>query len=264
MARTSERIGVLALKPSRNTKKLCVKRPNRHQQHSAETDRPFEGAFEHHMEEVVEGVHHKHSLLDQYHKHKDSMVRVIKSPYLNNPQFLHVDKSKVHHLVRNLFQVKVRQAPLAGRLKFHSENWGKLTQNVNILSIVQSFKIPFSQTPFQYGPSQSARANQEERLQINSEIKEILRKGAIQQLRSEPEEFLSNLFLVNKKDGGHQPVINLKFLNSFIPYQHFKMEGMHLIKDLLQEHDFLIKIDLKDAYFGIPLDKSSRNYIRFQ
>ena len=38
------------------------------------------------------------------------------------------------------------------------------------------------------------------------------------------------------------------------------MEGMHLIKDLLQEHDFLIKIDLKDAYFGIPLDKSSRKW----
>ena len=75
----------------------------------------------------------------------------------------------------------------------------------------------------------------------------MLREGAIQQVKSEPGEFLSNLFLVNKKDEGHRPIINLKFLNSFIPYQHFKMEGMHLIKDLLQEHDFLIKIDLKDA-----------------
>ena len=125
---------------------------------------------------------------------------------------------------------------------------------MNILSIVQGFKVPFSQTSFQYGPPQLARLNQEERL----------RKDAIQQLKSEPGEFLNNLVLVNKKDGGHRPVINLKFLNSFIPYQHFKMEGMHSIKDLLQEHDFLIKIDLKDAYFGIPLDKSSRKYIRFQ
>ena len=41
------------------------------------------------------------------------------------------------------------------------------------------------------------------------------------------------------------------------------MEGMHLIKDLLQEHNFLVNIDLKDAYCGIPLDKSSRKYIRF-
>ena len=64
------------------------------------------------------------------------------------------------------------------------------------------FKIPFSQTPFQF-PPQLARVNQEERLQINSEIKEMLRKGAIQQVKSEPGEFLSNLFLVNKKVGGH-------------------------------------------------------------
>ena len=135
---------------------------------------------------------------------------------------------------------------------------------MNILSIGHDFKIPFSQTPSQYGTPQLARVNQEERLQVNSETKEMLRKGAIQQVKSKPGGFLSNLFLVNKKDRGHRPVINLKFLNSFMPYQHSKMEGMHLIKDLLQKHDFLIKIDLKDAYFGILLDKSSRKYIRFQ
>ena len=34
--------------------------------------------------------------------------------------------------------------------------------------------------------------------------------------------------------------------------------------DLLQEHNFLIKIDPKDTYFGIPLGKSSRKYVGFQ
>ena len=92
----------------------------------------------------------------------------------------------------------------------------------------------------------------------------MLRKGAIQQVKSEPAEFLRNLVLVNKKDEGHLLVINLKCLNNFITYELFKMEEMHLIKDLLQKHDFLIKIDLKDAYFGIALDESSRKYIRFQ
>ena len=52
-------------------------------------------------------------------------------------------------------------------------------------------------------------------------------------------------------------------MNSFIPYQHFKMEGMYLIKDLLKEHDFFTKIDLEDAYFGIHLDKSPRNICVF-
>ena len=106
-------------------------------------------------------------------------------------------------MVRNFFYVKVRLAPLAGRLKFYLENWEKLTQDVNILSIAQSFKIPFSQTAFQYGPPKLARMNKEERLQINSKIKEMLNKGAVQQVKSEPGEFLSNFFLVNKNDGGH-------------------------------------------------------------
>ena len=42
------------------------------------------------------------------------------------------------------------------------------------------------------------------------------------------------------------------------------MKRMQLIKDLLQEHNFLVKIDLKATYFGIPLNKSSLKYIRFQ
>ena len=127
------------------------------------------------MEEVVEGVHHKHSSLEQCHKHKGSMVRVIKSPYLNTVQLLDINRSKVHPLVRNLSNIKVKQAPLAGGLKFYSENGKKLTQEMNILSIVQGFKIPFSQTisPFQYDPPQFTKVNQEERLQINSEINRV-------------------------------------------------------------------------------------------
>ena len=52
---------------------------------------------------------------------------------------------------------------------------------------------------------------------INSEIQEMLRKGAIQKVEAEAGQFLSNLFLVGKKGGGHRPVLNLKYLNSFIP-----------------------------------------------
>ena len=201
-------IGVLTLKLSRNTRKLCVKRPNRPLQHSAGINRPFEGALQHHhMEQVVECVHLKHSPLEQYFKHRESMVRVIKSPYLNTPQLLDLDRSKVRLSVRNLFHVKARQALLDGRVKFYSENWGKLTQDVNILVIVQGFKISFSQTPFPFDPPPLAKVNQEERLQINSEIKKMLRKGTTQQVISESGEFLSNLFLVNKKDGGHRSVI---------------------------------------------------------
>ena len=116
--RTSDKICVLTSQPSKNTKKFWIKRPNQHQQHSAGINHPFEGALQHcHIEEVVEGMHHKYSLLEQCQKHRGSMVRVIKPPYLNAHQLLDVDRSKVHPLVRNLFHVKVTQVSLTGRLK---------------------------------------------------------------------------------------------------------------------------------------------------
>ena len=162
----------------------------------------------------------------------------------------------MHPLIRNLFNTKVQHASLAGRLNFNLKNWKKLTQDGNILSIVQGFRILFSKTPLQHTLAQATRVSQEERL--------WMRKGGIQKVQPEPGQFLRNLFLVDNKDGGHRPAIKFRYLNAFIPYQYFKVEGMYLIKDLLQEKDFLIKVDLKDAYFGIALDKTSKKYISFQ
>ncbi len=60
-------------------------------------------------------------------------------------------------------------------------------------------------------------------------------------------QILSSLFLMPKRDGKSRPVINLKELNVFLKYEHFKMEGIHLLRDLLQPQDSLGKIDLMVA-----------------
>lgn len=58
-------------------------------------------------------------------------------------------------------------------------------------------------------------------------------------------------FLVPQKDGLQKPVINLKRLNSYTPHHHFKMEGIHTLRELLRQDDWLIKVDLNDAYFMV-------------
>ncbi len=77
------------------------------------------------------------------------------------------------------------------------------------------------------------------------------------------EQFVSTLFAVPKKDGGTRPVINLKEVNQFLNYRHFKMEGIHLLRDLLQPQDWLGKIDLKDAYFAVPIWQNHQKFLRF-
>lgn len=51
--------------------------------------------------------------------------------------------------------------------------------------------------------------------------------------------FISPIFLVEKKEGGGRlsPGSKLKDFNAWILYRHFKMEGVHLLRDILQEGD---------------------------
>jgi hypothetical protein len=42
------------------------------------------------------------------------------------------------------------------------------------------------------------------------------------------------------------------------------MEGMHIVRDLLQKNDWMTRIDLKDAYFSIPINPQYQNFLRFK
>lgn len=76
------------------------------------------------------------------------------------------------------------------------------------------------------------------------EIQEMLKKVPIRKVSHIQGEFLSNIFTVRKKYVADRPVIDLKNLNQLILYQHFKIEHLHCLKFLLQENNFLCKIDL--------------------
>ena len=60
-----------------------------------------------------------------------------------------------------------------------------------------------------------------------------------------------------------QTVINLRALNQFVQVEHFKMEGLHLLPDLLQQGDWMVKMDLKDAYLKIPIHSSHQHLLQF-
>ena len=78
-------------------------------------------------------------------------------------------------------------------------------------------------------------------------------------LEKDFEEFVSD----QQKRWREPTVINLKDLNQFIPYKHFKMEGLHCLTYVLQKGDYMWKIDLRDVYFSVPLHKDSRKLVRF-
>ena len=98
---------------------------------------------------------------------------------------------------------------------------------------------------------------------MDKEVGELLQKGAVVKVDPVPGQFVSNIFLVAKKSGGMRPVINLKKLNKFLAREHFKMEHILTILPFLHEGCFMTSLDLKDAYFSIPMNDSDRKYLRF-
>lgn len=58
--------------------------------------------------------------------------------------------------------------------------------------------------------------------------------------------------------------INLTKLAKVVLLEHFKMESLFLLKEMLLSGNFMCKIDLKDAYFTFLLSRKSQNYVRFE
>ena len=77
----------------------------------------------------------------------------------------------------------------------------------------------------------------------------MLRKGTIEKLHLSLDQFLSSIFVIPKDDTGNRPEINLKKLNKHIPYEHFKMESLLLLKEVLQKVNYMCKINFKRLTF---------------
>ena len=93
-------------------------------------------------------------------------------------------------------------------------------------------------------------------------VKDLLSKGAIEPSSSGPGIY-SRLFVTPKVTGGWRPGIDLSFLNRFVRLSHFRMETAQSVLQSLQSGDWLISLDLQDAYLQVPVIPQSRRFLRF-
>ena len=155
--------------------------------------------------------------------------------------------------------------PPTGKVKCFLKNWQAITSDQWVLSCVKGYEIDWVTSPSQTQMPRELVFSKTEAECLSEEIQSLLQKKAISEI-SMPiceQGFVSQLFAVPKKDGGIRPVVNLKMLNSYVQQVSFKMEGIHLLKDLLCPGDWMTKVDLKDAYFAIPLKRQDRKFLRF-
>ena len=83
----------------------------------------------------------------------------------------------------------------------------------------------------------------------------MLEDRTIQKVVPTQGQVLNNLFLAENKNGGNSPVNTLKNLKKFIPYEHFKIEGLHCLKFLPEQRFAMQDRSQGDIFFSSPQHK---------
>lgn len=155
----------------------------------------------------------------------------------------------------------------AGRLGKFRENWAKLTSDTEILKMVTGTEIETNCELEELAlltHSFAHRMNDTETRIIDEEIEKLTEKNVISQCEHTHGEVLSPVFTRKKKDGSQRMILNLKSLNQEVTYHHFKMDSLTTALNLVTKNCYMASLDLKDAYYSVPICKEHRKFLRFE
>ena len=152
----------------------------------------------------------------------------------------------------------------AGQLACHFANWTKITSDKEILSYISGVGIELEvETPTQHNFKVQKFQTHEYPI-LEEEINKLLLKGVITETANvEPGQIVSPIFLHPKKDGSYRLILNLKQFNTNVVHHHFKMDSIQAIVKLVTPNCFMASLDLKDAYYSLPIKKAHRKFLRF-
>ena len=68
---------------------------------------------------------------------------------------------------------------------------------------------------------------------------------------------------MTKATGGWKPIIDLSTLNLNVDQTPFRMETSQTVLRAVRRNNWMVSIDLKDAYLQIPIHPASRGFLRF-
>lgn len=119
--------------------------------------------------------------------------------------------------------------------------------------------MDFLLTPVQFTIPSPIHFSAKESVNVKAQISKFLEKGIIVKSSHEEGEFISNIFLRPKKDGSFYMILNLKDLNTFVCFHHFKVDSIHTCSQLMRPCCYKVSIDLSMPTIQCLLPKSSKN-----
>ena len=151
----------------------------------------------------------------------------------------------------------------AGNIKNYFANWHSITSDPETLQTVNGLPIEFfaSRPENQFSQNQFSMS---EITVLKDEINKLLKKGVVTLSSHEENEYISPIFLVPKEDNAFRMILNLKRLNEYIPYLHFKMDTFDKVLTLIRPNCFMCTVDIKDAYYSVAIHEPDQKYLKFK
>ena len=142
------------------------------------------------------------------------------------------------------------------------EKWANITQDQFVLNIVKfGLTMEFAEVPVcQFVPPLNFSPVETEI--IDAEISKLLSKGVIVNTTVEPNDYVSRIFTTTEKDGNYRMILNLKKFNEFLKFKHCKLESIRDTLEPITEGCYCGSVNLKDAYFSIPIHENYQKYLK--
>jgi len=115
-----------------------------------------------------------------------------------------------------------------------------------VLQTVGRYQLELTTLPYQTRIPHTIKCSAKAMAQITKKVAEVLFKGAIVEIQVTREFCLPTV-----PCGDKRWELEASRVNQYVKTKYFKMEGLHLLPDFLQSQDWMLKMDLKDAYHSL-------------
>ena len=151
----------------------------------------------------------------------------------------------------------------ACKLKHYFHKWKELTSDKKILQTVLGPKLEILGDPPVKHNSYIPQFSKEDESAADLEIQKLFAKDVITKCEHETGEYISPIFIRQKPVGSSRLILNLKNLNEDMPYIHFKMKTLQSMLSLSTPGCYLASVDLKDAYYSVPIHPDHDKFLKF-
>ena len=159
--------------------------------------------------------------------------------------------------------------PVGGRLPHFKDRWIKtLRLTPWHIQALDGVPIDWEQAPPENKPFDSAlryKPGSKERLACSKTLQHYLDIQSVRVLSPDTSDGLWSTFFPVPKKGTDKMrgCVDLRRTNECIKYEHFKMEGLHTVAQMLRRNDYMTKIDISDFYHHFLLQQQDSRYMRF-